>query len=129
MVCKKRSVYGFLGPSWVLITVAPRHNIFLKIAVAVLKKVKFLSPRLSPFLHTPGCVSSWQQTRKQQARDLSFTVFFSTPRPLAVDAPPAQVQHLLVPWIRRARCGGLRTVSGQHFAGKHYQRGAREHQA
>ena len=26
MVCKKRGIYGFLGTSWVLITVAPRNS-------------------------------------------------------------------------------------------------------
>ena len=26
MVCKNRGVYGFVGPSWVLITMAPRNN-------------------------------------------------------------------------------------------------------
>ena len=26
MVCKNRGVYGFLGTSWVLITLGPRNN-------------------------------------------------------------------------------------------------------
>ena len=27
MVCKNRGIYGFLGASWVLITMAPRNNV------------------------------------------------------------------------------------------------------
>ncbi|CAN0060082.1 unnamed protein product, partial [Laminaria digitata] len=40
-----------------------------------------------------------------------------------------QVQHLLVPWIRCARCGGLRAVPGQRIPGEQHHRRCGEHQA
>ena len=40
-----------------------------------------------------------------------------------------RIQYLLMPWGRRARCGGLWAVTEQRIPGEHHHWGLREHQA
>ena len=53
---------------------------------------------------------------------------FSPPPHPSWNVSPAKVQHLHVPWDRRARCGGFWPVPGQHIPGEQHHRRCVEHQ-
>ena len=40
MVCKNREIYGFLGPSWVLITMVPCNRVTLKTVTCLTKRCR-----------------------------------------------------------------------------------------
>ena len=61
-------------------------------------------------------------------RKLKLNVICVVPRCTVPCSLPVQIQRLLVPWVRRARCGGIGAVEGQLFPGEHHHWGHRDSQ-